>query len=241
MHVCRDEKRLLHQRLQRFQLAIRPCWRTLEGAHVSWWILLVVPERRYNFDSLTLPGNPAMRLELATLFVSLLLTSQLGIAATSGSEACTQGQAELEANKQLLRDFFAFKGSLEERADRFLASDYIQHNPRLLRLDAITGATGKESWLEGFKEAQRRRISLVDLGGIRLDKPIIVMAECDLVTAIYKGVLDDPDRPGETYEAFAFETFRVRDAKFSEHWDQVTLRRGWMEPRPAPASPASAQ
>ena len=34
-----------------------------------------------------------------------------------------------------------------------------------------------------------------------------------------------------TYEAFAFETVRIRDGKFAEHWDQVTLAEGWMEPR----------
>ena len=107
--------------------------------------------------------------------------------------------------------------------------DYIQHNPRLLRVDEITGATGRQSWLQGFQESQRRGIQLVDLGGIQLDNPIILMAEWDLVTAIYKGVLDDPDNLGRTYEAFAFETVRIRDGKFAEHWDQVTLDPGWMD------------
>ena len=31
-----------------------------------------------------------------------------------------------------------------------------------------------------------------------------------------------------TYEAFAFETVRVKDGKFTEHWDQVTLAAGWL-------------
>jgi predicted SnoaL-like aldol condensation-catalyzing enzyme len=180
-----------------------------------------------------------MHLQPTALFVSLLLTACVTMAGTSGPSACTQSRAELDSNKQLLRDFFAFNGSLEERAERFLAVDYIQHNPRLLRLDAITGASGRDSWLEGFKEAQRRRINLVDLGGIQLDQPIIVMAECDLVTAIYKGALKDPDRPNETYEAFAFETFRVRAGKFSEHWDQVTLKAGWLQP-PSPPDVSSS-
>jgi predicted SnoaL-like aldol condensation-catalyzing enzyme len=180
-----------------------------------------------------------MRLQSAALFVSLLLTACITTAKTPDSGACTQSRVELETNKQLLRDFFAFEGSLEARAERFLAVDYIQHNPRLRRLDAITGASGRDSWVEGFKEAERRRISLVDLGGIPLEQPIIVMAECDLVTAIYKGTLKDPDQPNETYEAFAFETFRVRAGKFSEHWDQVTLKPGWLKP-PAPPDVSSS-
>ena len=85
------------------------------------------------------------------------------------------------------------------------------------------------AWVKARDEARARGgIPLVDLGGIRLSNPIIVMAEDDLVTAIYKGDLPDPDNPGATYEAFAFETFRVRDGKFIEHWDQVTLKEGWM-------------
>lgn len=144
--------------------------------------------------------------------------------------ACSTTQTELNANKQLLLDFFASRGMpREERSAKFQTEDYIQHNPRLLRIDEITGAEGRQSWLQGFLEAQRRGIALVELGGIQLSNPIILMAECDLVTAIYKGELQDPDDPGRTYEAFAFETVRIRDGKFAEHWDQVTLEAGWMD------------
>jgi predicted SnoaL-like aldol condensation-catalyzing enzyme len=137
---------------------------------------------------------------------------------------------QLASNKQLLLDFFAFRGSDIERMEQFMAVDYIQHNPRFLAMDKFTGATGSRAWVEARIEARERGgIPLVDLGGIRLTNPIIVMAEDDLVTAIYKGDLLDPDNPEETYEAFAFETFRIRDGKFTEHWDQVTLKAGWME------------
>jgi predicted SnoaL-like aldol condensation-catalyzing enzyme len=143
---------------------------------------------------------------------------------------CSPSRAQLEANKQLLLDFFAFTGTREERAERFLAEDYIQHNPRLLRVDEITGASGRQSWLQGFREAERRGIRLVDLGGISLrGDPVILMAEGDLVTAIYRGTLPDPDNPARTYEAFAFETVRIRDGQFTEHWDQVTLAPGWLD------------
>ncbi len=49
---------------------------------------------------------------------------------------------------------------------------------------------------------------------------------------VYKGVLPDPDAPSKTYEAFAFEAYRVRDGMLAEHWDQVTLTPGWMNPAP---------
>ena len=156
------------------------------------------------------------------------LTGLVGMAALCVAvEAGAQGivkcapvpQATLDANKQLLIDFFESGRSMtrEERSRRFQADDYIQHNPRALRIDEFTGAKGRDAW-----------VALVDLGGIALRDPIIVMAECDLVTAIYKGVLKDPDDPSRTYEAFAFETVRVKDGKFTEHWDQVTLAPGWL-------------
>lgn len=140
-------------------------------------------------------------------------------------------QSQLEANKKLLLDFFASQGTREERSRRFQADDYIQHNPRALRMDEITGAKGRQAWIAAFAEAEKRGIRLVELGGIQLRDPVIIMAEGDLVTAIYKGTLPDPDDPTRTYEAFAFETVRVKDGKFVEHWDQVTLSPGWMQPR----------
>lgn len=137
------------------------------------------------------------------------------------------------ANKQLVIDFFAFQGGRQERVERFMAEDYVQHNPRFLKMDTFTGARGRQAWVAAGPEAQRRgNLQLVALGGIPLRDPIILMAEGDLGHAVYRGLLPDPDRPGERYEAFAFEAFRFRDGRFTEHWDQVKLAKGWMEPRP---------
>jgi len=144
------------------------------------------------------------------------------------------------ANKQLIIDFFAFRGGREERAAKFQTEDYIQHNPRFLRMDEFTGARGRQAWVKAGEEATRRGgISLVALGGIPLRNPIILMAEGDLMVAVYKGSLRDPKAPEMMYDAFAFEAFRVRDGQFSEHWDQVRLARGWMTP--PPPQPAGAR
>jgi predicted SnoaL-like aldol condensation-catalyzing enzyme len=132
----------------------------------------------------------------------------------------------LAANKKVAIDNFQFPGSREERARIFLTEDYVQHNPRFLKMDRITGARGREAWLKASGAAQGR--PLVNLGGISLrNLPVIVMAEGDLVLLVYKGVLPDPDVPSNTYEAFAFEAYRVRDGMLAEHWDQVTLTPGW--------------
>jgi predicted SnoaL-like aldol condensation-catalyzing enzyme len=168
-----------------------------------------------------------MRLAVYALLITLLFALTSQAARPPPPATCDGDPARLDANKHLVLSFFAFEGSLQAQAERFLSADYVQHNPRLLRIDEITGASGRNAWLRGLQEAKKRGIEFVT-PGIRLDEPVILMAECDLVTALYKGRLEDPDRPGQTYEAFAFETFRVRDGKLAEHWDQVSLSRGWM-------------
>ncbi len=168
-----------------------------------------------------------MALRISNIPVAILLVL---ISLFTYQNLSAQDQSEQAINKQLLLDFFAFQGTDIERMEQYMAEDYVQHNPRFLAMDKFTGASGNRAWVEARIEARERGgIPLVDLGGIRLSNPIIVMAEDDLVTAIYKGDLPDPDNPGETYEAFAFETFRVNNGKFTEHWDQVTLKEGWMD------------
>jgi predicted SnoaL-like aldol condensation-catalyzing enzyme len=81
------------------------------------------------------------------------------------------------------------------------------------------------------REAQRQGIQLVTLNGISLrNAPVILMAEGDLVTGIYRGEIPDPTTPGRMQEIFAFETVRIRNGKFVEHWDQVSLAPDWLKP-----------
>ena len=154
-------------------------------------------------------------------------------AALPGPSCAQVPQAQLDANKRVVLGFFSQPAGLtrEQRSAATQTPDYIQHNPRFLRMDPITGASGRQAWVKAGDEAAKRGVQLVALNGIRLTNPVMIMAECDLVTAIYKGVLPDPDDQTKTYEAFAFETFRVRDGKVSEHWDQVQLAPGWMAGR----------
>jgi hypothetical protein len=61
---------------------------------------------------------------------------------------CSTTQEELNANKQLLLDFFASRGMpREERSARFQTEDSVQHNPRMRRIDEITGAAGRQAIL----------------------------------------------------------------------------------------------
>jgi predicted SnoaL-like aldol condensation-catalyzing enzyme len=160
-------------------------------------------------------------------------------AATPGSDAARTEAARLEANKQLLLHDFALAGDLEARK-RLRTDDYIQHNPRFV---ALTGVHGPEAWASAI-QAGRGKAPLTDTDFSFRSTPVLVMAEGDLVTAIYKAVLPDPDHPGQVYEAFTFETVRIRDGKLAEHWDAAKLAPGWRVPidgaAPGAAQPLSA-
>jgi len=163
------------------------------------------------------------RVALAASFVTVF-------AAAAVSTQAPAPAGGTEANKQLVRDFFSFTGSREDRAARFMTDDYVQHNPRFLRMDQFTNAHGRDAWVSAQAEGTRRGIRLTE-AGIPLRQPALIVSEGDAVIAIYKGALPDPDDPSKTYDAFGFEAFRVRDGKFIEHWDQVRLTQKWMESR----------
>jgi len=155
---------------------------------------------------------------IRSLCALLVLTCALpALAQTPATEA-----GRLEANKQLLLKFFALGGDLEARK-AMLADDYIQHNPRFV---AVSGQLGSQAWMDAIQTARGRSL-LIDPDFNLRGTPVVLMAEGDLVTAIFKAVLPDPDDPSKTYEAFNFETVRIKDGKLAEHWDAVKLAQGW--------------
>jgi predicted SnoaL-like aldol condensation-catalyzing enzyme len=132
--------------------------------------------------------------------------------------------SELEANKKLLLDFFS--APIQERT-KLLTPDYIQHNPRFLEMNEITHAAGADAWLSAVQAAGEHVDKLVDPDFKPPITLLLTMAEGDLVTAIFKATVQDPDDSSKTYEKFIFETVRIRDGKLAEHWDGVALAKGW--------------
>lgn len=165
---------------------------------------------------------------LATLVLGLMVSVPT-LAQQLPAEA-----ARLEANKQVLMKFFALGGDLEARK-KMLTDDYLQHNPRFVEL---TGPVGPQAWFDALNMA-RGRIRVTDPDFNLRSPTVILMAEGDLVTAIYKAVLPNPDDPSKTYEAFNFETVRIRDGKLAEHWDALKLEKGWKAGLSGPAQPAA--
>src|SRR5215831_14107696 len=106
-------------------------------------------------------------LDNARMRTSILLLMACNVFA----QAPAPDPAQLERNKQLLIDFFNFQGDPAVKAERFFADDYIQHNPRFLKMNEVTHASGRDAWLKAV-QAARGHANLVANGGITLLDPI---------------------------------------------------------------------
>jgi predicted SnoaL-like aldol condensation-catalyzing enzyme len=145
-------------------------------------------------------------------------------ASLSGQPAANSAAAH-EANKKALLEFFRLGANREARM-KMLATDYIQHNPRFLEIDKITGKTGREAW-GAAQPAAAGHARLTDTDFSLRSVPVILMAEGDDVIGVFKATLKDPDNPARNYEAFNFEAVRFKNGLLAEHWDAVKLTPGW--------------
>jgi predicted SnoaL-like aldol condensation-catalyzing enzyme len=147
---------------------------------------------------------------------------------------CTATPAQIEANKKVAMEFFVAAG-----AARVALADpsYKQHNPAFKKRAEDNKVSDYEEFRTTFlAQAGRQGGAGGGRGPATGPQPPpgnpyeIVVAECDLVTAIHKTYRQDPTAaPGTFYEAFTFDTFRVRNGKLVEHWDGAVINP------PAPA------
>jgi len=117
---------------------------------------------------------------------------------------------KLAANKKLVYDFW--REVLEARhldlADKYMRTDYIQHNP-----NAETGVAGFKAYFSRLggplpiePKIKRQVISIVAAG--------------DLVVLSF--VQENKDSKGQPYKTTWFDMFRIQDGKIAEHWDSAT-------------------
>jgi predicted SnoaL-like aldol condensation-catalyzing enzyme len=151
---------------------------------------------------------------------------------------CTATAEQLEANKKVVIRFFQTTG-----AERVALADpsYLQHNPVFKKRAQDDKVTDYEEFKNTFLAMANGRGPGLGPGngpggpggGARPPQgnPLeVVTAECDIVTAIHKNYRQDPTAdPGTFYEAYGFDTFRVKDGKLVEHWDGALINP------PAPA------
>jgi predicted SnoaL-like aldol condensation-catalyzing enzyme len=179
-----------------------------------------------------------MRLSVSTglvLGVALLASpaaAQQPIA--NPTPGCKATPAEIEQTRQA---GIAFSRQGATPAERVALADpsYKQHNPAFVKGAREAGLGDYDYFKSRFGGPPQGRQG----GGPPTPtgptppqgNPLeIVMVECDLVTIIHKNYRQDPTAaPGTFYEVFTFDTFRVKNGKFTEHWDGAVINP------PAPA------
>ena len=141
---------------------------------------------------------------------------------------CTATKAELEQVRQAGIAFTFSQG-----AERVALADpsYKQHNPAFMKGSKEAGVSDYEFFKSRFGGPPRQGGPGPGAGAAAAtpapppgNPTEIVMAECDLVTVIHKNYRQDPTAPpGTFYEAFTFDTFRVKNGKLVEHWDSAVI------------------
>src|ERR1700730_15969620 len=121
---------------------------------------------------------------------------------------------QLEANKTLIYNLFreVLEARHMELADKYLAQDFIQHNP-----NAANGLAALKKYFESNPNAAPQPIAP------KLKSKITaIIAEGDMVMVLYPRELPDPKDPSKKYTTTGFDAYRIRDGKVVEHWDAAT-------------------
>jgi len=158
-----------------------------------------------------------------------LVVAVLVLAATSGARAA---DPDPEANKQLFRSLIDDMWNKHDpgAADRYVAPDFIEHNPRL-----PSGLAGRKQFvasvLAAFSDYHGEVQAIVAEGNI-------VVARV-LWTGTNDGALQGRPPTGNKLVFSTADFLRVENGKFVEHWDVVdTLARATaLGLVPAPKSP----
>jgi predicted SnoaL-like aldol condensation-catalyzing enzyme len=151
------------------------------------------------------------------------------------AEYKAQEEARLAENKKIASAFFAPGVTADDRY-ALLHDEYIQHNPVFKKAADEAGVNYKQ----GFKDMMTRNMANPPpapdpkVPAPPQGNPLYqVLAEGDLVFIMRQQFRQDPTKePGNFYEAFAWDTFRIKDGKLYEHWDGAVINP------PAPAAGA---
>ena len=155
--------------------------------------------------------------------------AQAPSAPANPAPGCTATPAQMEANKKVAMQFFQVQGDA-----RVALADptYKQHNPAFIKGGHEAGLSDYDYFKQRFGGAGAAGRQGGGAGRGNATGPVppqgnpyeIVMAECDFVTVIHKNYRQDPTaQPGTWFEAFTFDTFRIRNGKLVEHWDSAVI------------------
>ena len=112
-----------------------------------------------------------------------------------------------------------------ELADKYLAEDYIQHNPNV--------PTGRAAFLKMFNGVPPTNPIPEKL----TQPPVVEGAKGDFVWLVFEDKTKDPHDPSKIYYYDSFDLLRIQNGKVQEHWDSEKRSSGSPDfvPSTAPA------
>jgi predicted SnoaL-like aldol condensation-catalyzing enzyme len=122
--------------------------------------------------------------------------------------------ARLARNKKLVYDFWreVLEARHLELAEKYLAEDYIQHNPN--------ARTGRQGFIDFFS-----KLGKPEPIAPKIKAPLIaIVAEGDLVVLSFAREYPDPADSTKTYTTTGFDMLRIENGKIAEHWDSALKR-----------------
>ena len=150
----------------------------------------------------------------AAVVLSAPLFAQTPVTAVPDPEALTKSpDKKLEANKTLIYNLFreVLEARHMELSDKYLADDFIQHNPN--------AADGLAALKQYFERAGAKPQPIAP----KLKRKITaIIAEGDMVMVLYPSEHTDPKDPSKKYTTTGFDAYRIRNGKVVEHWDAAT-------------------
>lgn len=148
-----------------------------------------------------------------TFLISLFALSALAqvpvTATVDHQKLLASHDPKLAANKKLVYDFWreVFEAGHLELAEKYMAADYIQHNPNV--------ATGRDAFVTFFSAIKKPK-PIED----KVAAPLVnIVAEGDIVLLTFVREYKEPKDASKTYTTTWFDMFRIENGKIAEHWD----------------------
>jgi predicted SnoaL-like aldol condensation-catalyzing enzyme len=125
-------------------------------------------------------------------------------------ELAKSSNKQLEANKMLVLNLFreVLEARHLELADKYLAADFIQHNP-----NAANGLPALKQFFSAQNTPPREIQPKIQR------RVVALLAEGDLAIIVSPRELTDPKDKAKKYTTTGFDMYRIKNGKVVEHWD----------------------
>ncbi|MEQ1759728.1 MAG: nuclear transport factor 2 family protein [Vicinamibacterales bacterium] len=132
----------------------------------------------------------------------------LSVSASPASAQTRTMTAQEQTNLKMVSDWWreVIQAGHVEFADKYMAEDYMQHNPNI--------NTGRAAFVTIFGRRAPR-----DIPAALTPAPVIQFAKGDYVVFVWEREAKDP--MGNAYKYNFFDLVRVENGKVQEHWDSV--------------------